>query len=712
MTPSIDTLTVRMVRGQDLQSWTDHTPALADALRAERVAVSRRRPGVLTVIVERRNPFPHALDAAPIPATSAEVDLTRLDVGDNEYGGPFLLNLRGKRLLVVGASGAGKSSLLWNPLRAAGPMIRDGLLRVWMIDLKGGTETERGQALFHRWATTLDDAIDLLTDFRDSMLDRQAVDARGEGPALRRSPPETPYELLMIDELAMLTAYGDRSGVRDALRLLAEVLTQGRAADHGVAGYVQEPTKDVVDVRELFDTRICLGVTAASHVDMALGDGARDRGALADEIPGDPDHAGIGFVIDTGSRLPVRFRAGWVTDADIDDLATRCAPRPATRRRPRSRRSDGDGRALPRTPRPPRPERRRTRHEHSTSATAATRAPSPLAVLVGLAGLGALPARSLHATGHPVTALLALAGLGRRSSARSRVGGAGRVRERREDAADALAGAAWRAAAPARPPLTASTAPRRPAADRVGRAGVALMWAVTGWVIATWLRVTLVLTAAVAVAWLALGAHSGAFWLICAAAVLAELLPVPPAPARVGPRSRPGAGGGPDDPPTRPPGAGRAVGTSTQPLTHAGGRESERAAVNDLDLVASVIRSATSPATSSSAPASGCTCATRTAAKGFVVRVPRYEADTVAQLLDTGHLASAAPTWCPTAATKALPAPCSSPPPPGRCSPAGPPLTPRIAAMTRWRPTRTRPAPQSRTRAEPPRPPHDATQSS
>src|SRR4051794_5965271 len=46
--PSIDTLLVRMVRGQDLQAWTDHPPALADALRAERVAVSRRRPSVLT----------------------------------------------------------------------------------------------------------------------------------------------------------------------------------------------------------------------------------------------------------------------------------------------------------------------------------------------------------------------------------------------------------------------------------------------------------------------------------------------------------------------------------------------------------------------------------------------------------------------------------------------------------------------------------------
>ena len=77
---------------------------------------------------------------------------------------------------------------------------------------------------------------------------------------------------------------------------------------------------------------------------MALGDGARDRGALADEIPGDPEHAGIGFVIDTGSRLPVRFRAGWVTDTDIDQLATRCAPRTHT-----SPQRDGEVVPFPRT---------------------------------------------------------------------------------------------------------------------------------------------------------------------------------------------------------------------------------------------------------------------------------------------------------------------------------------------------------------------------
>ncbi len=325
VTPSIDTLSVRMVRGQDADTFTERAPALADALGAHRVAVTRARPGVLSMVVERRMPFPHTLPATPIPASSDLVDLRALDIGDNERGEPFTLCVRRKHLLVVGASGSGKGSLLQNQLRAMGPMIRDGLVRIWVIDLKGGTETDRGAALYHRWATTMDAAVALLTDFRDSMIARQAW-MRAEKVRSCPVTADTPLELLVIDEMAMLTAYGDRTAVREALRLLAEVLTQGRAADHTVAGYVQEPTKDVVDVRDLFTTRICLGVTAASHVDMALGDGARDRGALADQIPGDEAHAGIGFVIDPITRLPIRFRAGFVTDHDIDELAARCAP--------------------------------------------------------------------------------------------------------------------------------------------------------------------------------------------------------------------------------------------------------------------------------------------------------------------------------------------------------------------------------------------------
>lgn len=329
VTPSIDTLRVRMAPGQDLKVWTDQLPALADTLGAHRVAVTRRRPGELAVIVERVMPFTFIVEPTPLPELCEHVDLSRIRLGEDEYGRPFTIGLRGKHFLGVGATGSGKSGLLWNLLFALAPLIRDGLVRLWVIDLKGGTETQQARTVFHRWATTGDDAVELLTEYRDTMVDRQTVMRKQR---LRQNviTRETPFELLIVDELAMLTAYGDRQIVREALRLLAEVMTQGRAADFSVAAYVQEPSKDVVDIRDLFTTRACLGVTAAVHVDMALGDGARDRGALADEIPGDPQHAGIGFAIAPGSRLPVRFRAGLVTDRDITGFVDRATPQPGS----------------------------------------------------------------------------------------------------------------------------------------------------------------------------------------------------------------------------------------------------------------------------------------------------------------------------------------------------------------------------------------------
>jgi len=52
---------------------------------------------------------------------------------------------------------------------------------------------------------------------------------------------------------------------------------------------------------------------------MVLGDGARDRGALADQISPDPwTGAGVGYVRLEPSPDPVRVRASYVTDDDIN----------------------------------------------------------------------------------------------------------------------------------------------------------------------------------------------------------------------------------------------------------------------------------------------------------------------------------------------------------------------------------------------------------
>ena len=83
-------------------------------------------------------------------------------------------------------------------------------------------------------------------------------------------------------------------------------------------GYVQEPTKDTVPVRELFPRRICLRVASKSHVGMVLGDQAYDRGAWANRIG--ESEPGVGYLFGEGIREPLRVRAAWVPDDTIKAL--------------------------------------------------------------------------------------------------------------------------------------------------------------------------------------------------------------------------------------------------------------------------------------------------------------------------------------------------------------------------------------------------------
>ena len=141
---------------------------------------------------------------------------------------------------------------------------------------------------------------------------------------------------------------------------------------------------------------------------------------------------------------------------------------------------------------------RRTRHEHRPRPGATTTSPpSSSPCLVGLTGLGALLDAALTATGTLVSPVgrLDLAVL----PVVVPVGGP-LVRERREDAADALAGPPGalehmpHLAAQIHPPPTGATSGR--GWPDVGRHRMGDRY---------WLRVTLILAAAVAVCWLALG---------------------------------------------------------------------------------------------------------------------------------------------------------------------------------------------------------------
>jgi S-DNA-T family DNA segregation ATPase FtsK/SpoIIIE len=85
---------------------------------------------------------------------------------------------------------------------------------------------------------------------------------------------------------------------------------------------LQDPRKDVISLRNLFPTRIALRLDESDQVNMVLGEGARDRGALADEISPIPQTgAGVGYVRLEGSPHVVRVRAAFVTDEDIRSMA-------------------------------------------------------------------------------------------------------------------------------------------------------------------------------------------------------------------------------------------------------------------------------------------------------------------------------------------------------------------------------------------------------
>ena len=323
---SWDVLYVRPLPGQTPHHYEEAAEALAGSLLSNRVAVQRLAPNEIALLVERFDPFgPGSLPvpASEIPPTSEVVDLKRLDVGSLEDGAAFELGLLDSHVLVVGMTRSGKSGAIWNPLRQLGPMIRDGLVRVHGVDLKGGAELELGKQLFSRYARGPVGALKLLRRLVADMEQRQQ-EIRAAGRRKFSHSEQEPFELLIIDELLVLTAVADNRTRMEAQRLLTTLLTQGAGLGFCVMACVQDPTTDGVPMRKFFTTKIALRLDQANHVDMILGEGKRLLGALADQIPA--DQHGVGYVAIDGVREPRRFRFGLVTDDEIRELVNTCSP--------------------------------------------------------------------------------------------------------------------------------------------------------------------------------------------------------------------------------------------------------------------------------------------------------------------------------------------------------------------------------------------------
>jgi DNA segregation ATPase FtsK/SpoIIIE, S-DNA-T family len=318
-----DVLDLRVVTGQSVADWQKRTRELAAAWRADQLTIRPTAPGEIRITITRYDFLTQPV-RLPRPTANANVDLSAVPVGITDTHQWWRVPVLGHHLLIAGATGAGKGSVLWSLIAGLAPAVKTGQVQLCAIDPKGGMELGAGAALFSVFSHDATDTTLQLLRNLVTVMHARANRLRGH-TRLHTPTISEPLFVVIIDEIAALTAYvTDRKTRAEIEHLLGLLLSQGRAVGISVIAAIQDPSKDTLPVRQLFTVRIGLRLTEASQTAMVLGQGARDAGAecdlIADTTPG------VGYVMIDGTAHRQRVRAFHVTDPDITHLTTRFSP--------------------------------------------------------------------------------------------------------------------------------------------------------------------------------------------------------------------------------------------------------------------------------------------------------------------------------------------------------------------------------------------------
>jgi hypothetical protein len=312
-----DVVVVRMVTGQIPDDFAKASERLAHTFGVRQVkAMAGSALGTVVLVLLRGDALHRTV--APL-AVIGTPDFTALTLGVREDGERYELRLFGTQVLIVGATGAGKGSVIWSLVRSLAGGVGTGLVQLWGLDPKGGMELGIGRRMFARFAAR--DFAEMAQMLEQAAAKAQERASRLAGQTRQHSPTlAEPLIVLVIDELANLTAYLTERQLKDRIKAaLGIVLTQGRAVGVHVVAAIQDPRKEVLPARGLFPTRIGLRLSEPAEVDMVLGDGMRDRGALCDRIP--QTQPGVGYIALEGDPTPMRVRFSFLDDEDIRDMA-------------------------------------------------------------------------------------------------------------------------------------------------------------------------------------------------------------------------------------------------------------------------------------------------------------------------------------------------------------------------------------------------------
>jgi hypothetical protein len=311
-----DFVVVRMVTGQIVDDFAKVSERLAETFHVRQVKAMPGKSGTVVLVLLRGDTLLRTVEPLPVAAVP---DFTALPLGVREDGFPYELRLFGTQVLIVGATGSGKGSVIWSLVRALAGGVRAGVVELWGLDPKGGMELGLGRPMFKRFASRNFAEMAAMLEMAAGEAQQRA--ARLAGTTRQHIPTiAEPLVVLFIDELANLTAYLTERQLKDRIKAaLGIVLTQGRAVGVHVVAAIQDPRKEVLPARGLFPTRIGLRLSEPAEVDLVLGDGMRDRGALCDRIP--QTTPGVAFVALEGDPTPMRVRFSYLDDTEIREMA-------------------------------------------------------------------------------------------------------------------------------------------------------------------------------------------------------------------------------------------------------------------------------------------------------------------------------------------------------------------------------------------------------
>jgi S-DNA-T family DNA segregation ATPase FtsK/SpoIIIE len=242
----------------------------------------------------------------------AERSLDAIPVGLSDNRCVVTMRIAQSNALIAGLPGSGKS--VFENIILANLACLDSLVEIWAIDPKR-VEMQPWKPLLYRLATEEDEFLPLLNGLADAMNQRYEYMAEH---GLRKLEPdaEHPAIVLLIDELAELTATGDSKrdkAVAAAIRLLVQ---KGRAAGVSVIAATQRPSSDVVptSLRDLFVQRCAMSCATVESARMILGDsipeneGPQTIAASA---------KGVGYLMADTDREPTMFKSFYISDAQV-----------------------------------------------------------------------------------------------------------------------------------------------------------------------------------------------------------------------------------------------------------------------------------------------------------------------------------------------------------------------------------------------------------